>query len=480
MNTLDDFHDSAAIVSSGDEIMLGQLQDTNARWIAEQLVGMGVRPVEFASVGDDAEQIAGTLDRLSSRVPLIIMTGGLGPTEGDLTRAGLARALGDDLVLDPVAQADLDAKLRTRGRQMTEAQARQAMRPAGARCLPNAVGTAPGLHAVLPRTGSRERACEIVCLPGPPNELKPMWSKEVAPLIRPLSGRPIVTRLMTVVGIAESDLVKRLGPLMARDRVPLIGVTASDGVLTIRLRCESVPDAARARALVDADAEDLKRQLGVHVVSDRGTSVPTVIVQTLAARGRSLTTVESCTGGMLGQMLTDVPGSSSAYVGGWVTYSNALKTELVGVRSDLIARHGAVSREVASAMAMGGLQRSGADAALAITGVAGPDGGTPEKPVGTVWIAAAFKADQLATNEAAHGSSGGVASGALAQARSLDVQERTDGVVVDARRLSIPGSRADVRRRAAGAALALLWFYLQSSGSEPGSPPSRLLWEMPS
>lgn len=449
MDTSTQTHHRAAIVSSGDEIMLGQLQDTNARWIAEQLVSMGIKPVEFASVGDDAAQIAATLDRLSGSVPLIIMTGGLGPTEGDLTRSGLALSLGDTLVVDEQAHAELDAKLRARGRVMTDAQARQATRPSRAMCIPNPIGTAPGLHAVLPLSSGRSTPCDIVCLPGPPNELNPMWPGVATTLLRPPTGLVIVTRLLTVVGIAESDLVKRLGPLMFRDRVPLIGVTASDGVLTIRIRCESEPDAARARSLVDGDAAEIVRQLGPNVVSDRGVTLPAAVIEMLRQRAQTLTTVESCTGGMLGQMLTDVPGSSAAYVGGWVTYSNELKATLVGVEKGLIAEHGAVSEPVARAMALGGLERSGADAALAITGVAGPDGGTPAKPVGTVWVALASR---WAPGES---------------------------VSVDARKLSIPGARADVRRRAAGAALALLWFRATCGSRSVDEPLPRLSWESP-
>lgn len=429
--------------------MLGQLQDTNARWIAEQLVSTGIKPVEFASVGDDAAHIASTLERLSASVPLIIMTGGLGPTEGDLTRAGLAQALGDAIVRDDRAYAELDAKLLARGRSMTDAQARQATRPESATCLPNAIGTAPGLHAVLPVTTRRSMPCDVVCLPGPPNELKPMWANVAAGLLRPPPGQVIVTRLLTVVGIAESDLVKRLGPLMFRDRSPLVGVTASDGVLTIRIRCENEPDADRARAMVDADAAEINRQLGTHVVSDRGVPVPVAMIEMLRQQTRTLTTIESCTGGMLGQMLTDVPGSSAAYVGGWVTYSNALKTALVGVDPGLITEHGAVSEPVVCAMALGGLERAGTHAALAISGVAGPDGGTPAKPVGTVWIALASR-----------GAPG-------------------ESISVEARLLSIPGARADIRRRAARAALALLWFRATFQSRSLTGPLPRLSWESP-
>lgn len=449
MATAAHIHDRAAIVSSGDEIMLGQLQDTNARWLAEQLVNGGIKPVEFASVGDDASHIAETLRRLARRVPLIIMSGGLGPTEGDLTRHGLAAVLGDTLIRDDTAYAELDAKLRARGRSMNDAQARQSLRPSTARCLHNAIGTAPGLHAVLPPEGDRTHPCEVLCLPGPPNELKPMWAAVVATLLRPPPGQVIVTRLLTVVGVAESDLVRRLGPLMARDRSPLIGVTASDGVLTIRIRCEREPDADKARALVADDAAELVRSLGVHVVSDRGLSVPAAVLDALREQGQTLATVESCTGGMLGQMLTDVPGSSAAYFGGWVTYSNDLKTRLVGVPTELIARHGAVSREVALAMAVGGLEHAKASSALAITGIAGPDGGTRDKPVGTVWVALARRA------------------------------HAAGGITTEARRLSIPGSRSDVRRRAAGAALTLLWIHLAAVAGtqQSGQPTFRLLWE---
>lgn len=434
------FHARAAVISSGDEIIVGQLQDSNARWLAQRLVDCGILPVEFATIPDVQLEITAALRRFASRadIDIIVMTGGLGPTDGDLTRPALADLLGEPLVQDADALASLQAMLTSRGRAMNDRQARQAMRPASARCLSNTIGTAPGLHAAIP--ASQGRTIDLFCLPGPPGELRPMWEKQVAPHLHPQPGRTIRTRLLHMVGVAESDAVIRLGDLTRRTNQPLVGITASGGVLTLRIRFDGQASAGDADRAV-AQAEQAARQtLGSHVFGTDGETLAAAVLRECKSRGRVLGSVESCSGGMVGKALTDVPGSSTAYAGGLITYSNDLKANLAGVEPGLIVQHGAVSREVAEAMARGGLEALGVDDCIAITGIAGPDGGSDTKPVGLVWIARAFRAGSAAPG-------------------------------IESRRFLFPGDREDVRTRAVTSALGMLWFGIVGDG------PTRLLWE---
>lgn len=437
-------HQRAVIISSGDELITGQLLDTNARWLAQRLVDRGITPLEFAVLGDDAAQIADTLRRAARSCTLVVMSGGLGPTEGDLTRAGLAAALGEPLVTDEPALEALRARLAARGRTPTDLQARQAQRPRSAVALPNAHGTAPGLRAVIPPDRSGAPApCEVYCLPGPPGELRPMWVDQVEPRLRPPPGHAVVTRLIHAAGLPEADAAVRLAAYTARGRTPVVNITASQSVLTIRL-CARGPR-AECQAAVERTAAEIRAILGAHVFGEGERTLAASVLESLGASGRTLATVESCTGGLLGRLLTDVPGASNTYVGGWVTYTGAMKHALVGVSRELIERRGAVSREVAAAMAHGGLERSGADVAVAVTGIAGPGGGTPRTPVGTVWIALAQRA-----------TSPGAAAG------------------LEARCFRFPGEREEVRQRAAMAALTMLHF----AAATPGAPAPRLVWEV--
>ncbi len=452
-------HTHAAILSTGDEIILGQLQDANARWFAQRLSDLGIKPVELAGVGDDLETLAATIRRLAAAAPLVIMSGGLGPTDGDLTRPAIARVLNCEQVIDDAALRDLEAKLAARGRPMTDRLKRQAFRPQPATCLPNRFGTAPGLHVVLPQAGPHGDT-EVFCLPGPPGELRPMFEDAVVPRLRPDPSCAVRTRLLHVVGLAESDAVQRLGDLTRRDRVPLVGVTASGGQLTVRLRAEGRP-ADRADAELDDTARAVRAALQPYIFGEGDTSLPAALLAALRSRGQTLAVAESCTGGLLGKLLTDVPGSSEVFLGGWITYANQAKTRELGVPADLIARHGAVSEPVARAMAAAALARSNADHALAITGIAGPGGGREHKPVGTVFIAHAARAPGPVPGDAA--TPGVSRSGPT---------ESTASPLIDVRHLRIPGDRADVRARAANAALTLLWL------TPPAPPPAlRLLWE---
>lgn len=424
-------HATAAVLSTGDEIMTGQLLDTNTKYLASELVELGISPRHFAAVGDDRGTLAQTITTLAEKVDLIVMTGGLGPTEGDLTREAIADVLGDALVLDAGAEEMLRAWLALRGRMINERQARQTMRPASAVCLINDIGTAPGLHAVIRRPDGS--ACDIIAMPGPPGELRDMWTKRARALVRPMPGRTVRTRLLHCFGIPEADLVTKLGGkggLMDRSRTPLIGVTASQMVLTIRMRYEGHLPASEADRLLDEDERTIRAILGSNVFGSGSQTLPSRVLELLIARKQTVGVCESCTGGLLGKMLTDIAGSSRGFGGGLITYSNELKTKLAGVAPALLAAHGAVSEPVARAMARGTLERLGVDHALSITGIAGPDGGSAEKPVGTVWLAHAHRRSPLTAGS-----------------------EPT----VDAKLYRFSGDRNDIRQRAAISALGLLY-----------------------
>ncbi|MEQ8850252.1 MAG: competence/damage-inducible protein A [Phycisphaerales bacterium] len=379
-----DPHRTATILAIGDELTLGQTLDTNSRLISQRLSELGVMVIEHATVEDDLNRIVSTLTRLANESDLLVVTGGLGPTADDLTRDALARAMGDTLVPDDGALDDLDAWFARKGRSMPERNRVQAMRPSRARCLRNEHGTAPGLAAQI-------GACAVWCLPGPPHELVPMFEREIAPNVRPEEGRVILTRTLPTFGLGESLVAERLGELMDRDRMPMLGTTASKGVVTCRLRYDAKGTAEDAARALDSCEAVVRDRLGHAVLRAGGASesLVEVVAGLLRERGETVCTVESCTGGLLGAALTDLAGSSEFYAGGFVTYSNELKTKLVGVDPRVLESDGAVSAPVARAMATGGLDRTGADHALAITGVAGPDGGSADKPVGTVWIARA-------------------------------------------------------------------------------------------
>lgn len=375
-------HFSAAVLSVGDELVLGQTLDTNSRWISQRLRDAGIMPVEHVTVPDDLARHVAALKRLAEEHQLVISSGGLGPTADDLTRQALAEAAGDTLVEDALALEDVRAFYASRGREMPALNRVQALRPSRGQSLPNLHGTAPGLFA-------RVGACDVICLPGPPGELKPMFESQVTPRLRPPPGRTVATRALHCFGIGESDLATRLGPLMARGGELLVGTTASGGVVSCRLRYEGPLPRAMAEQELDRVEGELRAKADAYIFGDGDETLASAVVHRLASKGETLGTVESCTAGGLSSMVADVPGASSVLLGGLVTYSNALKSLLAGVSADLITVHGAVSGPIARAMAEGGVAALGVQHCLGITGIAGPTGGTPGKPVGTVYIARA-------------------------------------------------------------------------------------------
>ncbi len=426
-------HARAAVLSVGDELTLGQTLDTNSQWLSQRLASLGITVACHVTVPDDLSAQTRALRELAGRVDLLICTGGLGPTADDLTRQALAGALGQELVEDPVSLEQVRAFFRSRGREMPAINAVQAQRPRSAMALANPVGTAPGLHAAS-RVGAN--ACDVFCLPGPPKEMAPMFEAQVLPRLR-LPQTTLIARAIHTVGIGESDLATRLGSLMARDRMPLVGTTASGGVVSVRLRYEGPLGNEDATALVDRDERAVRALAGPHAFGVGETSLAEAVVHAMREQRRTLALAESCTGGRLAGLITDVPGSSAVFLAGWVTYSNQAKARDLGVDEAMLGPGGpgAVSQEAACAMATGALARSGATDALGVTGIAGPGGGSQEKPVGTVHVA-------------------------LASRGEIDVR-------VDARRFHLPGDRASVRAWGGTCALAMLWLRLAGAADTP-------------
>ncbi|MHC4126786.1 MAG: CinA family nicotinamide mononucleotide deamidase-related protein [Planctomycetota bacterium] len=423
----------AAIVSIGDELVVGQTQDANARWLADRLSARAVTIEELRVVPDDREAIAGALGGLARRCDLVIVTGGLGPTADDLTRFALGDlvAAGQPLVTDDEQLQWLRRRFEKLGLPMPESNLVQVERPEGTRMLSNRRGTAPGLAARLDD-------CLIFCLPGPPHEMEAMFDGQVRGELDLSDEKVRLTGLVHAYGLPEADAGERLGEIADRDRSPRVGITVSDAILTARIQAEGAPEHAQRR--LDETRVLIRERWAPYVYGEDGQTLAGAVGALLSAAGRTLATAESCTGGWLSRLIVDVPGSSSYFVGGWVTYSNALKTSCLQVPQDVIEAHGAVSEAVAGAMARGALAASGADEALAVTGIAGPDGGTDDKPVGTVFIGLARR-----------------------------LEDRVD---VRARRFFFPGDRTMVRDRSAKSALQALRFALLDI---PREVP--LLWE---
>ena len=387
-------HSRAAILSIGDELTLGQTLNTNSKWLAERLLAVGVVTVEHATVPDDLGAQAAALQRLAGLADVVVVSGGLGPTSDDLTRQALALACNDRLVEDPVSLAQVESWFGSRGREMPDINRVQALRPSRAASIQNLHGTAPGIHATLAGATAGGVNADVFCLPGPPGEMIPMFEAAVLPRLRIAPGIMVLTAAVHCFGIGESEIATRLGALMDRDANPLVGTTASGGVVSCRVRFEGTATESEARQRVQAVVERVQSLVRPFGFSASDASLPRAIVERLAAARETIGVVESCTGGRLGGMITDVVGSSKVFVGGLLTYSNEMKVRLAGVDPALLAEtgSGAVSSEMACAMAKGGLDRLGCTHCLAITGIAGPGGAVaaagsrPAKPVGLVYV----------------------------------------------------------------------------------------------
>lgn len=370
------------IINTGTELLLGNTVNTHAAWFGRELFKLGLRISRQTTV-PDGEAIREAITESVSRADALIITGGLGPTSDDLTREITADVLGLELITDEAALRSLENFFALRGRPMAEANLKQALAPVGADVLPNPNGTAPGVY-VPPRLNGRSN-CAVFLLPGPPRELYPMAHNEVMPRLRALSGveNPPAVLELKFTGIGESDFHQGIDARLEEISGLEYGYCAHIGEVDLRLIGDS-QSIARGRAIaLDAFAK--------YLISDDGSSLEQTVVSVLAKKQMTLATAESCTGGLISNRITDVPGASAVFTHGFVTYSNSAKISLLGVSPATLEKHGAVSEEVAIEMAIGALEASSADVAVAVTGIAGPDGGTPEKPVGTAWIGLAVK-----------------------------------------------------------------------------------------
>ncbi len=377
---------NAEIIAIGSELLTPFRQDTNSLYLTEKLNQLGVEVIFKTVVGDDRKRLTGAASLAVSRAEIVIFMGGLGPTEDDLTREALADALGLELHRDPAIITSLEQRFAARGWKMAPNNLKQADVIAGATVLPNANGSAPG-QWMSGKYEGRERI--IMLLPGPPHELKALFEEQCVPRLRAkLPPQFIATRELKIAGLGESQCDARVAPIyqLATDVQTTILAGAGEIQLHMKTRAGSI-EAAQAR--VDQLVGKIEEELGDCVFSDNGDSMEQIVGYYLQMRNATLAVAESCTGGLLAERITSVSGSSRYFVGGAVVYSNQLKTAFADVPADLIEKHGAVSGEVAAALADGIRRRTGATLGLGVTGVAGPTGGTAEKPVGLVFHALA-------------------------------------------------------------------------------------------
>jgi nicotinamide-nucleotide amidase len=385
---------TAEILAVGSELLMPYRLDTNSLFLTARLNDIGIDVIAKTVVGDDARELGHRLRAALDRTPLVIATGGLGPTADDVTREVAAEVLGLPLDEDPAVVETLRRRFESRSMRMPDGNRRQAAVPRGARVLPNPNGTAPGLWI---ETGARV----LVLLPGPPRELQPMFDTHVLPHLRARSeGRRVVRRVIRVAGRPESHVEEIAhpiyGPLASREPAIETTILASPGLIELHLSSRGTDEPAMTRGL-EAGVAALADALGPAVFSVDGRSLEQVVGDELCVRGWRLAVAESCTGGLLGGRVTDVPGSSAWFAGGVIAYANDAKVAQLGVAPDVLAAHGAVSEPVARAMAEGVRARLGATVGVSITGIAGPDGGSPEKPVGTVVMAVAAETTVVRT-----------------------------------------------------------------------------------
>lgn len=404
----------AEILSIGTELLLGDVVDTNAVALSKAMVDLGIPLTHRVTVGDNRERLIEALRAAASRADLLLTTGGLGPTPDDLTKECIAEAFGDRLVEDPRAAEELRAFFSRRGIAIAPSNLKQALTFESGFTLPNPHGTAPG--AVMEKDG-----ITAICLPGPPREMFPMLEDHVLPYLRRRLGQStqaLHSKFLRLVGIGESTAAERVGELQDGSN-PTVAPVLRGMEPSFRITARA-KDKETAVVMVEEMEARVRERIGKYVYGVDGDTLESVLVRELAARKLTLATAESCTGGLVGHRITNVPGSSDVFLGGVVSYSNAAKESLLGVKPETLAAHGAVSEQTAAEMAEGARRRFGSVFGLSITGIAGPGGGTPEKPVGLVFMGLA------------------------------------DGVGTQVERHQFGGAREDIKARSAHMALNLL------------------------
>ncbi len=370
---------TAEIIAVGSELLTPTKIDTNSLWLTERLNELGVELKLKTVVGDDPARLEETVRDALGRSDLVFVTGGLGPTEDDVTRQVTAAAVDRPLVYHQDLEDHLRERFRRWGREMPEINKRQAWVIEGAHVLPNPNGSAVGMYVDLGRT-------RLAVLPGPPRENQPMFIDHVLPKIKEFSGAIVFRRrVLKVSGIGESALDEQIAPIYSAYKDVQTSVLFNKSEVEVHLR-SAAPNAEEGDRINAEIAGKIVEKLGVAVFSTEGEEMEQVVARILVERGETVSVAESCTGGIVAQRLTDIPGSSAYFIGGVAAYANEMKTGMLGVRAEMIDEFGAVSKEVAEAMAEGIRERARTDYAISITGIAGPTGGSDEKPVGTVYV----------------------------------------------------------------------------------------------
>jgi nicotinamide-nucleotide amidase len=409
----------AEIISVGTELLLGEIIDTNAAFISRNLAELGIGVYRRVTVGDNMERLAGAMKAAFENADLVIASGGLGPTADDITQEAGARCFGLELVLDDNLLEWLKDHFASRGYVMTENNIKQAYMPVGALPLANKNGTAPGV--LIENDGKL-----LALLPGPPAEAEPMFINELRPILEKRREAVLVSKTLKLCGIGESSMEHIIRDMMDGEN-PTVAPYASYSQCRLRVTARA-KETSEARAMIEPVKTELYRRLGDYIYGEDSETLEGVIIKLLTEKGLTVACAESCTGGMVSARLTGVPGASAALLEGAVTYSNGAKINRLGVSGDTLDKHGAVSAETAMEMARGIAAASGADIGISITGIAGPGGGSAEKPVGLVYF------------------------GLCAGGKTTFLETRTGG------------DRERIRTRAAVKALEILWRFLTDRG----------------
>lgn len=368
------------ILSVGTELLLGEIANLDAQIISQGLSEQGIDVFYHTVVGDNPERLKKALDTARQRAGIIITTGGLGPTADDLTKETIAAAFGRRLVMDPVQQKRLHERM---GARMTPNNEKQAVLPEGCTVLENDWGTAPGC-------AFEAQGCHVIMLPGPPRECEPMFRYRALPYLESLREGVIRSRYVKIFGMGESEMESRLSYLMNTLKNPTAAPYAKEGECLVRVTAKAA-DEKQALALCEPVVQEVCSVLGDVVYGVDVQSLEQVVVEGLRSRGLHVAVAESCTGGLIARRITDIPGASEVFGCGLVTYSNEMKNKLLGVSNETLAQFGAVSKETALEMARGARRVSGADVGVGVTGIAGPGGGSAEKPVGLFYAAVSFE-----------------------------------------------------------------------------------------
>lgn len=367
------------IISVGTEILLGNIVNTNAAYLSEKCAGLGLSCYYQDVVGDNEERLFETIKLALSRADILLLSGGLGPTQDDLTKEVAAKAFGKELYLHEETKEAIRMFFEERGLEITDNNWKQAMVPEGCIVMENPNGTAPGI--IMAQDNKH-----VVLMPGPPNEMVPMFETSVMPYLSRLQSCVIYSQTVKICGVGESKAESMVSDLIAAQTNPTIATYAKTGEVHLRVTARA-EDEKEARKLVKPMIKDLKGRFGNHVyTTDDEVTLEKAVVDLLTANKLTACTVESCTGGMLSARLINVPGVSEVFKTGYVTYSNKSKRRLLGIKKNILLKHGAVSEQIAREMAKTAAMLAKTDVCVSTTGIAGPDGGTPEKPVGLVYI----------------------------------------------------------------------------------------------